>query len=180
MGEPDSDALAIRAATTDDAALVVALVESAYRGDASRKGWTTEADLLGGQRTDLAAVHSAIERSDGALLVGELDGLLVACCELSMAGKDAWFGMFAVRPELQGNAHGDALLATAERWAAEHWHAEALRMKVIRQRSALIAWYGRRGYLPTGATAPFPYGDERFGIPKRNDLEFVVLAKPLG
>jgi hypothetical protein len=52
-------------------------------------------------------------------------------------------------------------------------------MTVIHLRDTLIAWYERRGYRRTGETEPFPYGDERFGIPRRDDLYFVVLEKAL-
>jgi hypothetical protein len=52
-------------------------------------------------------------------------------------------------------------------------------MTVIQVRDTLIAWYERRGYSLTGETKPFPYGDDRFGRPLRNDLHFVVLEKTL-
>ena len=68
----------------------------------------------------------------------------------------------------------------AERLARDEWRATLMRMTVIRQRRDLIAWYERLGYRPTGETEPFPYGDERFGIPTRPDLAFAVLVKPLG
>jgi GNAT superfamily N-acetyltransferase len=92
----------------------------------------------------------------------------------------AYFGMFAVRPGRQGRGLGRAVLAEAQRLARAEWHATRMEMTVIRQRLDLIAWYARLGYQPTGATEPFPYGDERYGRPTRPDLEFVVLAKPLG
>lgn len=88
--------------------------------------------------------------------------------------------MFAVRPELQGGGLGKVIIAEAERTAQETWGAREMRMTVIRQRSELIAWYERRGYRRTGQLTPFPYGDERFGIPQRADLEFELLVKPLG
>lgn len=91
----------------------------------------------------------------------------------------ARFGMFAVAPHLQRHALGSALLAEAERVAHHEWGATALRMEVLAQRDELLAWYARRGYHPTGETAPFPYGDERFGVPRRGDLFFVVLEKCL-
>lgn len=88
--------------------------------------------------------------------------------------------MFAVRPELQGGGLGKVILAEAERTARNLWGTGEMRMTVIRQRDELIAWYERRGYRRTGQLTPFPYGDERFGIPQRADLEFELLVKPLG
>jgi ribosomal protein S18 acetylase RimI-like enzyme len=160
---------------------IVALVESAYRGPSSRRGWTTEADLLEGQRTDHAAVRAIVTAdSDGGVLLGEEDGQLVGCCQLEPRGAGAaYFGMFAVDPDGQGRGRGRSIVAEAERVAREEWSATVMRMTVIRQRRELIAWYERLGYRLTGEIEPFPYGNERFGIPTRPDLAFVVLAKSL-
>jgi ribosomal protein S18 acetylase RimI-like enzyme len=172
--------LAFRRATASDVGAVVALVESAYRGEASREGWTTEADLLDGQRTDAAAVGEAVARPDGIVLLAVDGARIVGCCQLvAPAGGIARFGMFAVTPGRQGRSFGTALLVEAERVSRAEWGAGALRMEVLVQRTELLAWYGRRGYHPTGETAPFPYGDERYGLPRREDLEFVVLVKDL-
>lgn len=164
----------IRAATEADVAAVVALVESAYRGEASRGGWTTEADLLDGQRTDAAEVGPLVPH----LLVAERDGSLVGCCVLEPREGSGYFGMFAVRPELQGAGIGDALLTAAEN-RARALALGRVEMTVLSGRAELIAYYERRGYRLTGDTSPFPYGDERFGLPRRVDLVFAVLAKDL-
>jgi len=175
--------LRFRAATPADIDAVVALTESAYRGDASRVGWTTEADLLDGQRTDIGEVAALIANPRAMLLLAERDGQLLASCVVErLSGEhagDGYFGMFSVRPEAQGNGAGSALLAEAERVARDQWHARAMRMTVIDVRLELIAWYERRGYRPTGEYRPFPYGDPHFGIPKRDDLRFEWLVKPL-
>jgi GNAT superfamily N-acetyltransferase len=173
--------LSIRVATIEDVPWIVELVESAYRGDASRVGWTTEADLLDGQRTDVAAVADAIgDESSVVLLSVEASGRLNACCQLDRrADGRTYFGMFAVRPEAQGSGIGGNVLASAERYAHDELAARVLEMTVIGQRSELIAWYERRGYRRSGESRPFPYGDERFGVPRRDDLHFVVLAKNL-
>lgn len=172
--------LSFRAATSEDIPALVELVNSAYRGDNSRQGWTTEADLLGGQRVDSESIAEIVARPATTVLLAEADGRLAACCELERTNAgDAYFGMFSVLPAAQGNGLGKRLLAEAERIAAQEWGCRRLRMTVIRQRDDLIAWYERRGYRRTGGFHPFPYGDERYGIPKRPDLEFADLAKPL-
>ncbi|GAB2626537.1 GNAT family N-acetyltransferase [Streptomyces capparidis] len=169
-----------RTAVLADVPALVELVESAYRGESSRQGWTTEADLLDGQRTDPRGVAEVIGHRDGVLLVAEHEGRPVACCQVEHRGTHAYFGMFAVRPELQGGGLGRVVLAEAERVAREQWGAGEMHMTVISAREELIAWYERRGYRRTGRREPFPYGNERFGIPRRDDLEFETLVKELG
>ncbi|TDC55213.1 GNAT family N-acetyltransferase [Actinomadura sp. KC345] len=168
-----------RTATAADVPALVALVERAYRGDASRAGWTTEADLLGGQRTDPEGVAAVVDASSGRMLVAEVDGTLAACCQVEHRGDHAYFGMFAVDPGRQGGGLGRVVLNEAERLTRDEWGAAEMRMTVITAREELIAWYVRRGYARTGEKSPFPYGDERFGLPKRDDLEFELLAKKL-
>jgi ribosomal protein S18 acetylase RimI-like enzyme len=172
--------LTFRDATDADVDALVALVESAYRGDSSRAGWTTEADILDGQRTDPEGVLAVIKSPDSRLLTVELEGRIVACCQLEHRGDHAYFGMFAVSPTLQGAGVGKTVLAEAERRCRQTWGVGEMHMTVISVREDLIAWYERRGYRRTGRTSPFPYGDERFGIPLRADLEFELLVKKLG
>ncbi|MBQ1092552.1 GNAT family N-acetyltransferase [Streptomyces sp. B93] len=171
--------LSFRDATVEDVDTLVTLIESAYRGDSSRAGWTTEADILHGQRTDPEGVLEVVRSSASRLLTVERDGAVVACCQLERRGEHAYFGMFAVSPTLQGGGVGKAVMAEAERLVREEWGAKEMHMTVISVREDLIAWYERRGYRRTGRTTPFPYGDERFGVPQRDDLEFELLIKEL-
>ncbi|MEO7065932.1 MAG: GNAT family N-acetyltransferase [Rhodanobacter sp.] len=170
--------LDFRSANAADVAAVVALVESAYRGDSGRRGWTTESDLLDGRRTDVEAVSGLLQHADDCVLLAESAGQLVASCHIQRQGEWGYFGMFAVDPAQQGGGVGKQVLAEAERLAHERWHCHGMRMTVIEQRTELLAWYLRRGYQRTGEHQPFPYGNERFGIPRRDDLRFEVLVKP--
>ena len=171
--------LRFRPAGVPDIPAIVALVESAYRGDTSRVGWTTEADLLGGQRTDPEDVRSCIERAQSVILLAERDADLIACCHVAAEDGAGYFGMFSVQPALQGGGVGKQVIAEAERIVREDWQLPAMRMTVIDVRDELIAFYERRGYVRTGIKKPFPYGDPRFGQPRRDDLRFEVLEKTL-
>ena len=174
---------AARPATDGDVPAVVALVQAAYRGDASRAGWTTEADLLDGQRADDAMVRALLAAPGSTVLVlddaSADDGTLLACCHVQVrADGSCYVGMLAVRPDAQARGLGRAMLGAAETQARSAG-ARRLEMTVIAQRAELIAWYERLGFADTGERSPFPYGDERFGLPLRPDLEFRHLARPL-
>ena len=173
------DTLTFRTATHADIPALVALVTSAYRGDVSKQGWTTEADMLDGQRIDPEGLARDMDRDRSRILLAERAGTLLACAHVAEEDGAGYFGMFSVRPDLQGGGVGKAVLAEAERIARDEWRLPAMRMTVIDIRDELIAFYGRRGYLRTGIKKPFPYGDERYGIPKRDDLRFEILEKPL-
>ena len=170
---------AFRSATLADIDAIVALVTSAYRGDASRAGWTTEADLLDGNRIDPEVLRADLARPRSRVLLVEADDGLHACAHLADEDGAGYFGMFAVRPGLQGGGLGKRLLAECERIVGDEWGLPVMRMTVIDVRDELIAFYQRRGYRRTGQFKPFPYGDARFGQPKRDDLRFEVLEKPL-
>lgn len=171
--------LSFRAATPRDIDAIAALVTSAYRGDASRAGWTTEADLLDGNRIDPDVLRADIERDDSLVLLAERDGALLACAHIAVEDDAGYFGMFSVVPGLQGGGIGKQVLAECERIARDEWQLPAMRMTVIDIRDSLIAFYERRGYRRSGIFKPFPYGDARFGQPLRDDLRFEVLEKRL-
>lgn len=168
--------------TTDDIADYVELVSSAYRGEGSKQGWTTEADILGGQRLDAPMADEMLAETDSVILLVR-DGQRRAVASVYLRepeNGEAYLGVLAVSPLGQGKGVGSVLINLAEAWVSERWSAHAMRMSVINKRDELIAYYERRGYERTGEVEPFPYGDERFGVPKVDDLEFVLLRKPLG
>lgn len=176
------DTLKFRAATLADTDAVVALVESAYRGDSGRRGWTTESDLLDGRRTGPDEIERVLAKPKGMILIAERGDAaeLLACAHIAVEDDGSgYFGMFSVNPGLQGGGIGKRVLAEAERIAREQWNLSLIRMSVINVREELIEFYVRRGYERTGRFEPFPYGDARFGLPKRDDLSFEILEKKL-
>ena len=168
--------------TSADIPDYVELVSSAYRGEGSKQGWTTEADLLGGQRLDGPMAEDMLAEADSQILLArDGQGRAVASVYVRKPEDGAsYLGVLAVSPLGQGKGVGSLLIGLAEAWVAEHWGATLMRMSVINKRDELIAYYERRGYERTGEIEPFPYGDERFGLPKVDDLAFVMLAKELG
>jgi ribosomal protein S18 acetylase RimI-like enzyme len=161
---------------------LAALINSAYRGETSRRGWTTEAEYLDGQRTDPVTLRSVIQKPEMTLYcLREAAGqpiLAAVQVELLNSGSDLYFGMLTVRPDMQAKGLGRALLDHVES-AARAQNCSRVVMGVIHIRVSLIAWYQRRGYQLTGETRPFPYGKSEFGIPRRDDLHFVMFEKPI-
>ena len=165
-----------------DLSAVAALVNSAYRGDSSRAGWTTEADYLDGQRTDAATLRQDLAAQPDAVLLmfkDAPDGPLLGTVWLEPAEPGVWYlGMLTIKPDLQDRQLGRALLEAGEAYAGAKG-AKRIRMTVVSVRDTLIAWYERRGYAATGETKPFPYDNEQFGLPRVPDLEFIVMEKAL-
>ncbi len=166
---------------------MVDLVESAYRGDRSRAGWTTEADLLSGPRTSPAEITAAVSDAAAVLLLAEqavekepLDvrGELLGCCRLRReSDTGASFGLLAVRPDRQDAGIGRLMVEESERAAVSDWQTQHLELWVLSVRHELIAWYERLGFRRTGATVPFP---EHPGAGMlRADLVFEVMEKVL-
>jgi ribosomal protein S18 acetylase RimI-like enzyme len=172
--------ITIGRASRDELPALHRLIEGAYRGDSAKRGWTHEADLLGGQRTDLEALEAILADAAQALLIARDGDELAGCVSVADKGEGlAYIGLVTVDPERQAGGLGRELLHAAERFAAESFASTRAEMTVITQRTELIAWYERRGYALTGERRPFPATDPRFGLPRRDDLEFVVLAKAL-
>lgn len=169
----------IERASVDDVDALHRLIESAYRGESSKAGWTTEADLLGGQRTDTEELADILADPAQHMLVMRDEETLVGSILVTQKEQSrAYFGMLTIDPQRQAAGLGRTLLAAGEN-AARAFGATIMECQVIRQRDELIAWYRRHGYAETGDTRPFPMHDPRFGLPKRDDLVFIVMEKPL-
>ncbi len=161
-----------------DITSLVALMDSAYRGEKSKQGWTSEADLfIGNKRTDETTVATLIKKP-GAVFLKYLneEGVLQGCVFLQIKGNRIYLGMFSVSPLAQGIGIGKKMLAAADDYARDH-NCSSIYMTVISVREELIAWYERNGYEKTGKVLPFPV-DERYGIPTQ-PLEMLVLEKYL-
>jgi GNAT superfamily N-acetyltransferase len=173
--------LDIRSATPADAGTLVRLIASAYRGEESRKGWTTEADLVADPRIDEAGLLAKIsDPSIVILLAKDTSGTLVACCELLKQEDGVGnFGLFAVDPKRQGGGLGKSVLQAAETYAHKTLGLDWLEMWVIWTRAELISWYIRRGYAQTDRQEPFPYEELPSGKALRDDLYFIVMEKAL-
>jgi ribosomal protein S18 acetylase RimI-like enzyme len=156
-------------------------VQSAYRGEESRQGWTTEADLLEDERIGADGIAAVIADPDRVVLIAlDEQDEIIGCCELRrLSPESAYFGMFAIRPARQAAGLGRAMLTEAETYVRQNWGVGELEMQVIGQRGDLIAWYERRGYTRTGQRRPFPYEILEPGQATRDDLYFEVLAKHL-
>ncbi|MGE3973735.1 MAG: GNAT family N-acetyltransferase [Bdellovibrionales bacterium] len=165
-------------AKISDSAELNRLVNSAYRGDSSRKGWTTEADLLDGIRIDEERLKELAQKTNSyLLLLRNSQHEIVACVHLEEKGSSLYLGMLTVDPKIQNQGLGKILLKAAEEKARE-FKLKSVFMTVISERKELIDWYVRHGYHKTGKTEPFPTNDPRFGLPKK-PLEFLVLEKLL-
>jgi ribosomal protein S18 acetylase RimI-like enzyme len=169
-------------ATEADYPEIIKLVNAAYRGAGdSVQSWNQEIGILEGTRTDDSLLREEASAPGAHLLIHrDLQGnSILGTVLLVPAEDDEWYlGMLTVQPALQNQHLGRALLNAAEHFAKAHG-SRAIRMGVLNVRETLIAWYERRGYTRTGKTEPFHYDDTRFGKPLRNDLEFVILVKPL-
>jgi ribosomal protein S18 acetylase RimI-like enzyme len=168
-------------ATEADVPAIAALMNLAFRGGGSDAGWTSEADHFQGNRTSEALLREdfAANAEAAMLLWRSPDGVPRGCVWLEPEDEGIWYlGSLTIDPSQQNSGLGRKLLTAAEDWVRARGGRE-VRMTVINVRDTLIAWYVRCGYALTGETEPFPYGDDRFGIPKRDDLHFVVLRKRL-
>ena len=165
-------------ATITDIPALVSFINSAYRGDSSRQGWTTEADLLGGTRTDAASLRELLEHPTAIILKClTAEGALLGSVHLQQQADRLYLGMLTVRPDQQARGMGKFLLTAAEE-RARQLDCRTIEMTVLSVRGELLAWYERHGYRRTGATVPFPVGPQ-YGIPNQ-PLTLLVLEKAVG
>ena len=169
-------------AVESDYPAIVALANLAYRGGGATASWNVEAGIIEGSRLTESLLREDLAAKPHAHLLlyrDTPDGQLLGTVWLEPQADGTWYlGLFTVHPELQNRQLGRTLLSAAEDFAHDHG-GKASRMTVLNVRTALIAWYERRGYAKTGETVAFPYGDDRFGKPLRDDLHFLVLEKGL-
>lgn len=168
----------ISLASTTDVESMVTLINSAYRGEVSRQGWTTEADLLAGRRTDAEELKRLLHDPNSMLLVCKLDTQLLGCVHLCQSGDHVQIGMLSVMPTHQGQGLGKQLLVKAEQMAQQTWHVHRMVLSVIVARQELIAFYERRGYRRNGIIKPFPVNPDLW-TPKVDGLSLALLEKNL-
>jgi ribosomal protein S18 acetylase RimI-like enzyme len=168
----------ITQATTEDIPGLEKLLNSAYRGEHSKKGWTSEADLLQGELRTNAETLRRLMETPGAVFLKYADtpDKIEGCVFLQKLEDKLYLGMLSVSPEIQAKGIGKQLMAEAEAHARRQ-NCSTIFMKVISVRDELIAWYERKGYSATGQTEPFP-SDDRFGVPTQT-LEFIIMEKKL-
>ncbi|MBY0386217.1 GNAT family N-acetyltransferase [bacterium] len=168
----------IRLATKDDIEKIVKLVESVYRGDSSKKGWTTEADLVDGQRTDVGMISEMMNEAGNEFYVIDANKFsLAASVHLKKELDHGYIGMVSVSTDFQNQKFGKKLLFFCEEKIVS-WGLAKAKMTVLNVREELIAWYVRFGYKPSGQVLDFPK-DPRFGIPKVANLKLIELEKNL-
>jgi ribosomal protein S18 acetylase RimI-like enzyme len=167
----------ITQATIADAAELSALINSAYRGESSKKGWTTEADLLEGTRTSEEELISIITSPNHYLLKFTRDEKIIGSVLLIAKKEMMYLGMLTVSPELQNSGIGKQLLQAAEQHA-QQLELSRIQMTVIGIRKELLAWYVRNGYEDTGLREPFPFGEGDKALTSE-PLDFMVLEKKL-
>lgn len=166
----------ISKATLQDIPQLEILINSAYRGEESKKGWTTEADLLDGIRINADGLKKIINEPSSVILKCCSDNNLVGCVYLKKNNNKLYLGMITVAPLLQAGGIGKKILKASEKYAVEK-KCDAIEMRVISVRHELIAWYQRHGYHNSGKKLPF--GDEQALSVQTQPLEFIVMEKSL-
>lgn len=171
--------ITLHTAIPKDADAIACLVNSAYRGESSRKGWTTEDALVGGTRTNAQKVAALIELQNSRIEIAIRDGVMIGCVHLQKQEPDTcYLGMLTVSPELQAGGLGKRMLEHSE-VVARAWNCAQMRMTVIQLRAELLAYYERRGYQKTGRAEPFHPEDASFGTPLVPGLQLLELVKAL-
>lgn len=167
----------ITKATLQDIPALNALINSAYRGESSKKGWTTEAHLLEGKRTTEEELKAIFLDPKNTFLKYTENDKIIGSVLLVEKEHQLYVGMLTVSPELQNSGIGKKMLAEAE-VHAKTLGLSTLSMTVVSVRSELIAWYNRHGYVDTGEREPFPASDIHINVSDK-PLEFIHLEKKI-
>lgn len=167
--------ITFRTAQLSDVKELNSLVNSAYRGEAAKAGWTTEADLIDGKRTDPSALTEMIEHEHAQIELAIENGEIIGCVYLEKKGTVLYIGMLTVKPTLQGQGLGKTLMNRAVEYGRQS-KMKSTRMTVISERPELIGYYERMGFKWSGKTEPFPDHDPRNGKPRKKltFLEYVM------
>ncbi len=171
--------LAFPLASEEQAGGITALINSVYRGENAKKGWTTEADILGGIRITEGRIRDAIAKDDSVIMLAADDKKIVGCVHLEKEEHSCWLGMLSVDVNYQTFGLGKILIGKSEKFAKEKFGCDEMKMKVIGVRSELLEYYFRRGYSLTGEREDFTAAKDAFGDPKTDNLYFEVLSKKL-
>ena len=166
----------IATATLEDVTALEKLINSAYRGETSKLGWTTEANLLQDKRVTADELYETINNKENTILKFIKNDTIIGCVLLTDKGNKLYLGMLTVSPEFQNSGIGKKLLQKAEEHALS-LNLPKIVMTVISIREELIAWYNRHGFKNTGIREPFPLNGTDAVISQ--PLEFIVLEKIL-
>jgi hypothetical protein len=169
----------ISTAVSDDADEIKMLVNSVYRGENSKKGWTTEAYFLDGIRITPEKVKEIIDKNNNVILTFTLNNKIIGCVHLEEKDDTCWLGMLSVDVNYQTNGLGKFIIEKSEDYSVNIFECNEMKMKVIGIRDELINYYLRRGYVLTGETEDFNTSKDVFGKPNQTDLCFKILKKQL-
>ena len=164
-------------ATIDDVPALATLIERAYRGPEAAKGWTNESEILTGPRSSPEEIAALIWDREARFVTARDGARIAACALLKKENGGAYFGMFAIDPDLQGSGLGKLMMGHCEEAARVLWGSRSMRLTVISLRTKLIEWYERRGYARTGESEPFPFETATGAL--RTDFDLTVLKKKI-
>jgi GNAT superfamily N-acetyltransferase len=166
-------------ALPEQAGEITSLVNSVYRGEGAKKGWTTEADILGGIRITEEKIREAVNAENNVIMLTVFDNKIIACVHLEKEDNFCWLGLLSVDVNYQTYGLGKILIEKSEKFAKEKFGCDEMKMKVISVRKELVDYYKRRGYSLTGGREDFLTAEDTFGEPKTDNLYFEVMSKKL-
>jgi len=174
-----SDLLTYRLATVADCDSLALLVNNSFRSELAQQGWTNENELVDGLRTNSDGLQNIINTTKSIILVffDKTEQILIGCVYLKpkLEIQTAHLGMLVVRPDFQTKGYGKFIMSVAEKYARNEWNVDYIELTAIVQRTELIGYYTRRGYIDTGQRKPFHGSASSF--PKRDDLELCTMRK---